>query len=648
MVYCIGFIKSFSAEAEPRDKTPELRKRRGLSEKAFIFGFKGGEEHDNSNNISIDDALASFYRMVRMNPRPSVVEFGKFLGSFAKKKQYSTVVSLCNQMDLLGVTHNMFKLGIQPNAITFNALTNGFCNEGKIKDAKYGCSSVQEDGTKWGKPNVQLCKDRLVNDAMEFLSEMLDRGIQPDVVTYNSIVHGFCNLGQLNEATRLFKEMVGKDVMTDTVTFNILVDGLCKEGMVSEARCGKIKDAVELFNEMVRRGHEPNVINYNTLINGLCKTGNTSMAVHVFKKMEQHGCKPDVVTYSTIIDNLCKHRLVNDAMESYLKCWIGAFNKCSYLQLHSPWFCNLGQLNEATRLFKEMVGKDVMPDTVTFTILVDGLCKEGMVSEARRVFETMPEKGVEPNVYTYNALMDGYNILINGYCKSRRMEEAKSLLAEMSHKALPPDTVCHLQHSYARFDDLLDFARWLLQTWAFGRGIKTAQGNAREETRTNIVLYNILIEDVVTYNSIVHGFCNLGQLNEATRLFKEMASRDVMPNTVTFTILVDGLCKEGMVSEARRVFETMTEKGPYDKARNAVALALSPVVRALIDPDGALRDIRDLDSISFSDWFLSKGGTRMSIQRMWDPVAYALGFIDCDNISARCMLTIFSLFPTFS
>lgn len=50
--------------------------------------------------------------------------------------------------------------------------------------------------------------------------------------------------------------------------------------------------------------------------------------------------------------------------------------------------------------------------------------------------------------------------------------------------------------------------------------------------------------------------------------------------------------------------------------------------------------------VSFSDWFLSKGGTRASIQRMWDPVAYALGFIDCDNISARCMLTIFALFAT--
>nr|QMU23692.1 zeta-carotene desaturase [Eleocharis dulcis] len=95
-----------------------------------------------------------------------------------------------------------------------------------------------------------------------------------------------------------------------------------------------------------------------------------------------------------------------------------------------------------------------------------------------------------------------------------------------------------------------------------------------------------------------------------------------------------------------RAFLATNQLQLYDKARNAVALALSPVVRALVDPDGALQQIRDLDDVSFSDWFMSKGGTRASIKRMWDPVAYALGFIDCDNISARCMLTIFALFAT--
>uniref|UniRef100_A0A0K6SAL9 Zeta-carotene desaturase, chloroplastic/chromoplastic n=1 Tax=Chromera velia CCMP2878 TaxID=1169474 RepID=A0A0K6SAL9_9ALVE len=87
---------------------------------------------------------------------------------------------------------------------------------------------------------------------------------------------------------------------------------------------------------------------------------------------------------------------------------------------------------------------------------------------------------------------------------------------------------------------------------------------------------------------------------------------------------------------------------PYDKFRNTIALALSPVVRGLVDFDGAMENIRDLDGISFTDWFLSRGGSRGSIERLWNPIAYALGFIDCDNMSARCMLTIFQLFAVRS
>ena len=50
-----------------------------------------------------------------------------------------------------------------------------------------------------------------------------------------------------------------------------------------------------------------------------------------------------------------------------------------------------------------------------------------------------------------------------------------------------------------------------------------------------------------------------------------------------------------------------------DKFANAVALATSPVVRALFDFDGALQDIRNLDNISFSEWFIGQGGSRGSI-----------------------------------
>lgn len=93
-----------------------------------------------------------------------------------------------------------------------------------------------------------------------------------------------------------------------------------------------------------------------------------------------------------------------------------------------------------------------------------------------------------------------------------------------------------------------------------------------------------------------------------------------------------------------RAFALTEQLGLADKFDNAVRLGTSPIVQALFDFDGGMDTVRDLDDISFSEWFTQLGGGRGSLDRMWDPIAYALGFLDCDHISARCMLTIFMLF----
>ena len=48
-------------------------------------------------------------------------------------------------------------------------------------------------------------------------------------------------------------------------------------------------------------------------------------------------------------------------------------------------------------------------------------------------------------------------------------------------------------------------------------------------------------------------------------------------------------------------------------------------MRALVDFDGGMDIVRELDDITFTEWFTSFGGSRGSIERMWDPIAYALG-----------------------
>jgi zeta-carotene desaturase len=93
-----------------------------------------------------------------------------------------------------------------------------------------------------------------------------------------------------------------------------------------------------------------------------------------------------------------------------------------------------------------------------------------------------------------------------------------------------------------------------------------------------------------------------------------------------------------------KAFFTTSQLSLQDKLQNAIALGTSPIVRGLVDFDGAMKTIRSLDKVSFAEWFRSHGGSEGSIKRMWNPIAYALGFIDCEHISARCMLTIFQFF----
>ncbi len=95
-----------------------------------------------------------------------------------------------------------------------------------------------------------------------------------------------------------------------------------------------------------------------------------------------------------------------------------------------------------------------------------------------------------------------------------------------------------------------------------------------------------------------------------------------------------------------KAFFTTNQLSWRDKLQNAIALGTSPLVRGLFDPVGAMKQIRNLDNISFQDWFLAHGGSMGSIENMWNAIAYGLGFIDCKNISARCMLTIFFFFAT--
>lgn len=146
-------------------------------------------------------------------------------------------------------------------------------------------------------------------------------------------------------------------------------------------------------------------------------------------------------------------------------------------------------------------------------------------------------------------------------------------------------------------------------------------------------------------------YYNLFELMKKVDAFQHLRLKDhchTFVNRGGLTGALDFRFITGAPFNGLKAFFTTSQLSVADKAMNAIALGTSPIVRGLVDFEGAMKVIRTLDRISFADWFRQHGGSEGSLKRMWNPIAYALGFIDTEAISARCMLTIFMFFAAKS
>ena len=70
------------------------------------------------------------------------------------------------------------------------------------------------------------------------------------------------------------------------------------------------------------------------------------------------------------------------------------------------------------------------------------------------------------------------------------------------------------------------------------------------------------------------------------------------------------------MKEENWVPSTSVPSSVEDEFRIAVRLGTAPIVRALVDFDGAIDMVRELDDITFTEWFTQLGGKRGSFDRM--------------------------------
>ncbi|OMO52692.1 hypothetical protein COLO4_37044 [Corchorus olitorius] len=236
-----------------------------------------------------------------------------------------------------------------------------------------------------------------MREALRLFKEM--KGVNPNHVTYTTLIDGYCRVNDLGEALRVRDIMESKGIYPGVVTYNSIIRKLCEEG--------KIREANRVLNEMSEKNVEPDNITCNTLINAYCKIGDMGSAMKVKNKMAEAGLKLDQFTFKALIHGFFKVREMDSAKE-YL------FN---------------------------MLDAGFSPSYSTYSWLVDGYCNQGNEELVMKLPDELLEKGL-CNVSVYRAL-------IRRFCKLERVDCAQRMFTLMQGKGIAGDSVIYTSLAYA-------------------------------------------------------------------------------------------------------------------------------------------------------------------------------------------------------
>ncbi|XP_059646286.1 pentatricopeptide repeat-containing protein At1g79540 isoform X1 [Cornus florida] len=464
-------------------------------------------------------------------------------------------------------------------------------------------------------------KLHMAEKAVESFGRMKDFDCNPDLFTYNMILHVMVKKEVLLLALAVYNMMLKSNCGPNCSTFSILIDGLC--------RAGRTQDALKLFDEMTQRGIQPNKITYTVILSGLCKAKKPDEALRLFNTMRSSECSPDLIIYNALLNGFCKLGRIDEA---FTLLW--SFKKDGYVLHLNGYSCLIdalfkaGRFSEARDLFQKMFKENIKPDLVLYTIMIQGLSEAGMFKDALELLRLMTERGVIPDTQCYNTMIKGfcgmglldqarslqleiskhdcfpdtctYTILICGMCKNGLVAEAKQIFSEMEKLGCFPSVVTF----NALIDGLckageLEEAHLLFYKMEIGRNpslfLRLSQGTDRvldgaslqtlveKYCESGLILkaYKLLtqlansgvVPNITTYNILINSLCKsgntphsgkkkkLGNINGALKLFKDLQLKGHSPDSVTYGTLIDGLYRVDREKEAFGVFEQMTRNG---------------------------------------------------------------------------------------
>ncbi|MBA0632379.1 hypothetical protein Godav_001138 [Gossypium davidsonii] len=371
---------------------------------------------------------------------------------------------------------------------------------------------------------------------MDVAHRLFDKMSKPNLVSYNSLISGYTQMGAFDKALQVFVEARKACLKLDKFTYAgalnvcaqtgdlklgklihglILVSGLIEKAFLTNSlidmycKCECVDQARFLFEI----SQELDEISWNTLIAGYVRLNKKEEILKLLIRMHRNGLELNTYTMGSVLKACCTNTDVGIMCGKMLH---GCIMK---------------------------LGFDI--DIVVGTALLDMYAKNGELNSAIKTFKSMPNR----NIVMYNAMISG--IMETESISKECTNEACRLFFEVQRQGLKP--------SKFTFSSMLK-ACIAVEDFVYGKQIhaQICKYNLQSDefiVSALIELYSLMGStedenpDVVSWSVMICSCAQHGCAKDALNLFGLMKEHGIRPNHITYVGVLSACSYGGLVEE---------------------------------------------------------------------------------------------------
>lgn len=474
-------------------------------------------------------------------------------------------------------------------------------------------SMIDRDTVFWTAMIAVYAQNKLTKDALIVFNDMAQGGVEPDDVTFLSVLSACANQGYLLEGMEVHAFIIDTGLESQKSLQNALLHLYSK--------CGALDDVQKIFENM----DEHDVVSWTAVIAAYAQHCLIMCSIQAFDQMHQEGALAIKTTYMSVVCACDSPAVlqVGAQMHARIACFelnsdvtmcnalISMYGKCGSMEnainvlqdmlekdviswnamIHV--FTKHKHDKEALQLFKQMHNEGTLPDAITFVRVLDSLSSLSISKEGKQTHASLLGAGFYSNVVVTTALLNMYkncgsmksagtlfhemserdtvawNAFIEANAQNANGKVALQMYEQMQQEGLLPEkpTYVSVLSTCANYGVLAE-CKWT-HTRILGRSfvLDLVLGNALLNTYSKCgsvdeawrMFQELPVRDIFSWNTIIAAYAQNGQGKLAVQLLPTMQQQGVTPNGVTFVSILSACSHAGLINEGSRFLVSMEQ-----------------------------------------------------------------------------------------